>query len=65
MSELLFVEIFSYHVHSSRISYKYYIVSKFLRTHMKMEDRSITIDYQLRFSDSHNYNIFPNIVFSC
>ena len=46
MSELLLIEVLCNHVHSSRISNKNHCVGKFFRTKVKMEYRSITIDYK-------------------
>lgn len=52
MAELLVMEEFCHHVHPAGVSYKYDIVSEFLRTDMDMERRAVIIDYKLRLRDS-------------
>ena len=46
MSEFLLVKILCNHIHAARITDQYHIVRKLFRTEMKVEYRSVTIDYK-------------------
>ena len=46
VSELLLFEIFCDHVYTAGIADKDHVIGKFLRTEVKMEHRSVAVDYK-------------------